>query len=107
MHYRLGYEKCPFGFTASEQIIYLEGLTTLFYPHKNVIENANATNNTNLIENPFSKYSSLLTPSNRANLHIYLLPHTIMKYSTGILFICLFACLFAYCLLTLLIFAFY
>lgn len=78
MPHSLGTERCPVGFFSSEQVLLLNGMTTVFtrpeiHHALHVQEGA--------VSIPFEGLSGLL-PANMQQ-HVYLLPHTSMKYSSG------------------------
>ncbi|CAE7559136.1 unnamed protein product, partial [Symbiodinium microadriaticum] len=71
----LGTERCPVGFFSSEQVIQMEGMTT-FFPRPELRLNYGAVD-------PYEALTGLIHPF--LQKHVYLLPHTSMKYSTAMI----------------------
>lgn len=71
--YSLGTERCPAGVFSSEQVILLPGMTTLFQRPDSPKRSGNV--------DPYDNLSGLLPAS--VDKNVYLLPHTSMKFSTG------------------------
>lgn len=75
---RLGQEKCPVGFTSTEQTVLLPGLGT-FFLRPAIPGNFSVADNEALF--PYTSLDGLVAPD--TEMHLYILPHTIMKYSTA------------------------
>lgn len=71
--YSLGTKRCPVGFFSSEQVVYMAGMTTHFRRPDKISDYGG--------EDPYESMSGLIPADSKK--HVYLLPHTSMKFSTG------------------------